>query len=59
MANARGEGQTLFWQIYAMTDLGVIEREVRRVVELGCRGFTLAADAVRMRKKERDSRLEC
>jgi L-lactate dehydrogenase (cytochrome) len=57
MANAKSEGQTLFWQIYAMTDLSVTEREVRIVGELGYRGFALAADAVRMRKKERGSRL--
>lgn len=56
MANARGEGQALFWQIYAMTDLSVTEREVRRAVELGYRGLALAVDAVRM-GKERDSRL--
>jgi hypothetical protein len=30
---------------------------VTRGVELGYRGFALAADAVRMEKKERDSRL--
>jgi L-lactate dehydrogenase (cytochrome) len=57
MANARGEGQTLFWQIYPMTDLSVTEREVRRAVELGYRGLALAVDAVRMGKKERDSGL--
>jgi L-lactate dehydrogenase (cytochrome) len=57
MGNAKSEGQTLFWQIYAVTDLSVTERGVRRVGELGCRGFALAADAVRM-GKERDSRLD-
>jgi hypothetical protein len=48
----------LFWQIHAMTDLSITEREARRVVELECRGFVLAADGVRMGKKERDSRLD-
>lgn len=57
MANARGEGQVLYWQIYAMTDLKKTEREVRRAVELGYRGFALTVDAVRMGKRERDLRL--
>jgi L-lactate dehydrogenase (cytochrome) len=57
MGNAKSEGQTLFWQIYAVTDLSFTERGVRRVGELGCREFALAADAVRM-GKERDSRLD-
>lgn len=38
-----------------MTNLSVTERGVRRVGELGCRGFALAANAVRI-GKERDSR---
>jgi L-lactate dehydrogenase (cytochrome) len=57
MAKARGEDQTLFWQIYAMNDLRVTEREVRRAVELGYRGFALTVDAVRMGNRERDLRL--
>ena len=57
MASAKGEEQTLFWQIYAMTDLTVTEREVRRAVELEYRGFALTVDAVRMGKRERDLRL--
>jgi L-lactate dehydrogenase (cytochrome) len=57
MANTRGEAQALFWQIYAMTDLRFTEREVRRAVELGYRGFALTVDAVRMGKRERDLRL--
>ena len=57
MADAKVEGQTLYWQIYAMSDLRVTEREVRRAEELGYRGFALTVDAVRMGKRERDLRL--
>jgi L-lactate dehydrogenase (cytochrome) len=57
IANAGSEEQVLFWQIYAMTDLSVTEREVRCAVELGYGGFALTVDAVRMGKRERDLRL--
>ena len=49
-------GQNLYWQIYALNDLEVTAREVRRAVELGFMGFALTVDAVRSGKRERDTR---
>ncbi|KAL4879448.1 oxidoreductase [Aspergillus karnatakaensis] len=56
MAKARGEGQVAYWQIYAMKDLKSTERQVRRAVELGFKGFALTVDAVWAGKREGDLR---
>lgn len=56
MANARGPQQTTYWQIYVMRDLATTEREVKRAVALGFKGFALTVDAIRAGKRERDLR---
>ncbi|KIX03826.1 uncharacterized protein Z518_07379 [Rhinocladiella mackenziei CBS 650.93] len=56
MAEARLPNQTTYWQIYAMADLVVTEREIKRAIELGYRGFALTVDAIRAGKRERDLR---
>lgn len=57
MADARGPNQALFWQIYAMKDLSVTEREIRQAVASGYKGFALTVDAIQVGKRERDMRL--
>lgn len=57
MADARGTDQVLYWQIYAMTDLTVTEREIKQAVASGYRGFALTVDAIHVGKRERDMRL--
>ena len=57
MADARGPGQVLFWQIYAMQDLAVTEREINQAIASGYKGFALTVDAIRVGKRERDMRL--
>ncbi|KAJ5990755.1 hypothetical protein N7522_010962 [Penicillium canescens] len=56
MANAGRPDQTLYWQIYAMTDLAITEQQVIKAVELGYKGFALTVDAIRSGKRERDLR---
>jgi L-lactate dehydrogenase (cytochrome) len=41
MASAKAEGKTLYWQIYAMTDLRVTEREVRGGSGVGVQGVCI------------------
>ncbi|KAJ5580010.1 oxidoreductase [Penicillium hispanicum] len=57
MADARSPGQVLYWQIYAMRDLTVTEKEIRQAVASGYRGFCLTVDAIHVGKRERDMRL--
>ncbi|KAJ5510194.1 FMN-dependent dehydrogenase [Penicillium expansum] len=57
MADARVPDQTLYWQIYAMTDLEVTERQIKEAVKLGYKGFALTVDAIRAGKRERDLRV--
>lgn len=56
MAQARGPGQTLYWQIYAMKDLDTTRKEIQEAVALGYRGFALTVDAIQVGKRERDIR---
>lgn len=58
MASARDPNQTTYWQIYAKANLEVTEKEIRRAVELGYKGFALTVDAIRAGKRERDLRME-
>lgn len=57
MADSRVPDQTLYWQIYAMTDLEVTERQIKEAVKLGYKGFALTVDAIRAGKRERDLRV--
>lgn len=57
MANARAPDQTLYWQIYPMTDLEVTEKQIKEAVRLGYKGFALTVDAIRAGKRERDLRM--
>ena len=57
MSAARGPNQTTFWQIYAMSDLAVTEREIKQAVVQGYKGFALTVDAIRAGKRERDMRM--
>ncbi|KAH6971137.1 oxidoreductase [Ilyonectria sp. MPI-CAGE-AT-0026] len=57
MADARGQNQTLYWQIYAMRDLSITEREIRQAIAAGYKGFALTVDAIQVGKRERDMRL--
>lgn len=57
IADARGPVQTLYWQIYAMNDLSVTEKEIKQAIALGYRGFALTVDAIWSGKRERDVRL--
>ncbi|KAF9883891.1 Cytochrome b5 domain-containing protein 1 [Aspergillus nanangensis] len=57
MAQARVANQTQYWQIYAKADLAVTEKEVRRAIELGYKGFALTVDAIRAGKRSRDLRM--
>ncbi|KAJ5856999.1 hypothetical protein N7455_007893, partial [Penicillium solitum] len=57
MANARAPDQTLYWQIYAMADLEVTEKQIKEAVKLGYKGFALTVDAIRAGKRERDLRM--
>ncbi|PVH74230.1 oxidoreductase [Cadophora sp. DSE1049] len=57
MTDARAPGQTTFWQIYAMSDLAVTEREIKQAVIQGYKGFALTVDAIRAGKRERDIRV--
>ncbi|KAL5341756.1 FMN-dependent dehydrogenase-domain-containing protein [Aspergillus crustosus] len=56
MAEACAPGQVAYWQIYAMNDLEVTERQVKRAVKLGYKGFALTVDAIWAGKRERDLR---
>lgn len=49
--------QTLYWQIYALDDLTVTEKEIKQAITLGYKGFALTVDALRAGKRERDVRL--
>lgn len=57
LADARADTQTLYWQIYALEDLSVTEKEIKQAISLGYRGFALTVDANRVGKRERDVRL--
>jgi L-lactate dehydrogenase (cytochrome) len=57
MSSARGPNQTIYWQVYPMTDLTVTEREIKRAIDLGYKGFALTVDAIRAGKRERDLRI--
>ncbi|KAF7555690.1 hypothetical protein G7Z17_g2003 [Cylindrodendrum hubeiense] len=57
MTDARGPNQTLYWQIYAMTDLEITKREIKEAIASGYKGFTLTVDAIKVGKRERDMRL--
>jgi L-lactate dehydrogenase (cytochrome) len=48
--------QKLFWQIYALSDLAVTEKEIREAIELGYKGIALTVDAICAGKRERDVR---
>ncbi|OJZ85151.1 hypothetical protein ASPFODRAFT_208328 [Aspergillus luchuensis CBS 106.47] len=54
LADARADTQTLYWQIYALEDLSVTEKEIKQAISLGYRGFALTVDANRVGKRERD-----
>ncbi|OKL55452.1 hypothetical protein UA08_09279 [Talaromyces atroroseus] len=54
--NAEAKEQKLFWQIYALSDLAVTEKEIRNAIKLGYKGLALTADAIRAGKRERDVR---
>jgi L-lactate dehydrogenase (cytochrome) len=56
MADARVSNQTLYWQIYAMSDLAVTEKEICQAIVRGYKGFALTVDAIRAGKRERDVR---
>ncbi|KAF4765782.1 hypothetical protein HAV15_003074 [Penicillium sp. str.  len=58
MASARAPNQTTYWQIYAKANLEVTEKEIKRAIELGYKGFALTVDATRAGKRERDLRME-
>ncbi|OQD96065.1 hypothetical protein PENSOL_c017G06986 [Penicillium solitum] len=58
MASARTPNQTTYWQIYAKANLEVTEKEIKRAIELGYKGFALTVDAIRAGKRERDLRME-
>jgi L-lactate dehydrogenase (cytochrome) len=57
MTDARTANQTTYWQIYAMSDLTITEREIKQAVAQGYKGFALTVDAVRVGKRERDMRM--
>ena len=57
LADARADTQTLYWQIYALEDLSVTEKEIKQAISLGYRAFALTVDANRVGKRERDVRL--
>ncbi|KFA51623.1 hypothetical protein S40293_03960 [Stachybotrys chartarum IBT 40293] len=56
-ANARLHNQTLYWQIYAKSDLHESEREIKEALRLGYKAFALTVDAVRAGNRERDLRV--
>lgn len=56
MAEARSPDQTLYWQIYAKTDLSISEDEIRHAIVRGYRGFALTVDAIQAGNRERDIR---
>ncbi|KAH7137835.1 oxidoreductase [Dactylonectria macrodidyma] len=58
IADVRAQNQTLYWQIYAKSDLRESEKEVREAIELGYKGFALTVDAVRAGIRERDLRVK-
>lgn len=57
IANARAPDQTLYYQIYAKSDLSISEQEIKSAIALGYKGFALTVDAIRATKRERDMRL--
>ncbi|CAM1506151.1 Fc.00g057920.m01.CDS01 [Cosmosporella sp. VM-42] len=57
IADARADTQTLYWQIYAKSDLRETEKEVREATKLGYKGFALTVDAIRAGIRERDLRV--
>ncbi|KAH8898696.1 oxidoreductase [Thozetella sp. PMI_491] len=57
IADARIPGQILYWQIYAMADLAITEKEIRSAIERGYKGFALTVDAIVTGNRERDRRL--
>lgn len=56
LTDARAPAQTTYWQIYALSDLAVTEKEIRQAVAQGYKGFALTVDAIRAGKRERDMR---
>lgn len=58
MTAAKALGQNQCWQIYAMSDLAVTEKEIKQAVKDGFKGFCLTVDAIRAGKRERDMRME-
>jgi len=57
MTAARAPGQSQCWQIYAMSDLAVTERDIKQAVKDGYKSFCLTVDAIRAGKRERDMRM--
>jgi L-lactate dehydrogenase (cytochrome) len=57
MTAARAPGQSQCWQIYAMNDLAVTEKEIKQAVKDGYKSFCLTVDAIRAGKRERDMRM--
>lgn len=57
ISDAVSPSQTLYWQIYAASDLKVTEAEVHQAVACGYKGFALTVDAIRAGKRERDVRM--
>lgn len=56
MAEACAQDQTVYWQIYAKSDIHETEQEVKLAVQRGFKGFALTVDAIRPGKRERDIR---
>lgn len=57
ITDVRAPSQTLYWQIYAVDDLAVTEREIKQAIAQGYKGFALTVDAIRAGKRERDVRI--
>jgi L-lactate dehydrogenase (cytochrome) len=57
MTAAGALGQNQCWQIYAMSDLAVTEKEIKQAVKDGFNSFCLTVDAIRAGKRERDMRM--
>lgn len=56
IASSRGPDQSIFWQIYAKTDLTASEHEIKLAIQRGFKGFALTVDAIRAGNRERDVR---
>jgi L-lactate dehydrogenase (cytochrome) len=57
MTATRAPDQNQCWQIYAMSDLAVTEKEIKQAIKDGYKSFCLTADAIRAGKRERDMRM--